>query len=184
MVQKNSHCSYCGAAFDEKQEWPRPCASCGQHAYLNPLPVAVLLLPIDEGLLLIRRRIEPEVGKLALPGGYINVGETWQAAAARELWEETGITIAPEIIEDFRVLSASDGTILIFGVAQKMTAASLPEWLPSPEVSECVVINSPQESAFPLHTQVIAEYFNRPAGVSSPDLLTIDAHRPRTPVGE
>ena len=82
MMQKNSHCSYCGARFAEDGPWPRRCAACANVSYLNPLPVAVLLQPVDDGLLVIRRAIAP-VGRLALPGGFIDVGESWQAAAAR-----------------------------------------------------------------------------------------------------
>src|SRR5207244_10310646 len=93
-MEKNSHCSYCGAGFADDAPWPRRCASCGNASYLNPLPVAVLLQPVDDGLLAIRRALPP-VGRLALPGGYVDAGETWQAAAARELREGTGPSADP-----------------------------------------------------------------------------------------
>jgi ADP-ribose pyrophosphatase YjhB (NUDIX family) len=161
MKQKNSFCSYCGEAFGEAQRWPRQCLVCQNISYLNPLPVAVLLLPIDNGLLFIRRSIAPNKGKLALPGGYINFGESWQRAAARELFEETGIVISPDSIEDFRVLNAPDGTILIFGLAKQLASADLPTFVPTEETSECVILNAPQDLAFPLHTQVVEEFFRR-----------------------
>ena len=119
------------------------------------------MLPVDDGLFLIRRGIEPNKGKLALPGGFINIDESWQQAAARELFEETGITIASETIEDYCVLSAPDGTILIFGLAQPFTRNSLPVFISSTETSECVLITSPCELAFPLHLQIVEGYFNR-----------------------
>src|SRR5258706_11608181 len=118
MFKKNVHCSYCGNAFGEGQRWPRRCAACGNISYLNPTPVAVVLLPVDGGLLMVRRSIPPHVGKLALPGGYINLGETWQAAGARELLEETGIAIDSQELRVLRVLSAPEGMILIFGLAR------------------------------------------------------------------
>jgi ADP-ribose pyrophosphatase YjhB (NUDIX family) len=164
MHKKNSHCSYCGAAFAGGQPWPRQCASCGNTTYMNPLPVAVTLLPIDDGLLLVRRTIPPHVGKLALPGGYINLGESWQQAAARELLEETGVAIEPGEIRDFRVLSAPDGTVLIFGLARQRTSAELPAFALNDEASECVVGHASDEIAFELHRQAVDEFFGKASG--------------------
>ena len=160
MNAKNSHCSYCGAAFPDGQPWPRTCANCGQTTWLNPLPVAVVLLPVGKGLLAVRRAIPPKKGELALPGGFINLGESWQAAGAREVFEETGITIDPSTIRDFRVLSAPDGTVLIFGLAPPL-AGPLPALAANEEVSEIVVLDEPKPLAFSLHTQAVDEYFDK-----------------------
>jgi|SRR5689334_5772116 len=43
------------------------------------------------GVLLIRRKNPPFQGQFALPGGFVDIGETTEAAALRELKEETGI---------------------------------------------------------------------------------------------
>ena len=44
-----------------------------------------------DGVLLIRRKYPPFQGQFALPGGFVEIGETTEAAALRELKEETGI---------------------------------------------------------------------------------------------
>src|SRR4051794_36608810 len=106
MTQRNAHCGYCGQAFAPAAPWPRTCTQCGQISYLNPIPVAVCLVPVDGGLLTVRRAIEPGRGLLALPGGYINQDETWQAACAREVREETGLILDPLQIRAFAVHSA------------------------------------------------------------------------------
>lgn len=158
--ERNSHCSFCGTRF-AAGPWPRTCASCGETTWLNPTPVAVLLLPVDEGLLAIRRGIEPGRGSLALPGGYVNLGETWQEAAARELREETGIIVAAGEIADVCVRSSPVGVIVAFGRARRRAAEELPAFVPTDETTERVILAGPQELAFQLHTQVAREFFER-----------------------
>jgi ADP-ribose pyrophosphatase YjhB (NUDIX family) len=165
MVQKNSHCSFCGQPFDANQSWPRACAACGNTSFLNPLPVSVILLPVDEGVLLVRRNIEPQIGQLALPGGYMNLGETWQQAGGRELFEETGIIIRPAEVREFCVKSAPGGTtLLVFGVAPGVKSQDLPDFVPNEETQEVCVINAPQALAFSTHTEALREFFASRAG--------------------
>jgi ADP-ribose pyrophosphatase YjhB (NUDIX family) len=165
MIKKNSHCTYCGHRFDEPQLWPRTCTACGNTSFLNPVPVSVVLVPIDDGVLVVRRNIEPQKGQLALPGGYINYGESWQAAGAREVFEETGLMIDPDHIREFRVRSAPDSTLLIFGLAKPIgraiTRGDLPPFVSNEETQEIKVITAPEELAFSLHTEVLRDYFDQ-----------------------
>jgi 8-oxo-dGTP diphosphatase len=55
------------------------------------LTVDCVVFDADDRLLLIRRARPPFQDRYALPGGFVDVGETVQAAALRELKEETGI---------------------------------------------------------------------------------------------
>jgi len=131
----------------------------------------VVLLPVDDGLLLIRRAVEPHRGKLALPGGYIDLGETWQQAGAREVKEETGHSIDPDKLEVFSVRSAPDGTLLVFCTAHPITAASLPMFVPTDESSERVILRQPEELAFPLHTEAVRQFFEQKNPSFQKDLI-------------
>lgn len=157
---KNSHCSYCGHPFSANQPWPRTCFNCKNISYVNPLPVAVVLVPVDNGLLLVRRAIEPRKGQLALPGGFIELGESWQEAGARELLEEVGLAIAPQTIGLFAVHSAPDGTVLIFGLAPTIAATILPALQFGKETSELAILSRPEPLAFPLHTLAAQKFFH------------------------
>jgi ADP-ribose pyrophosphatase YjhB (NUDIX family) len=155
-----SHCSFCGAAYPrtpagDLPDWPRRCGQCGNASYRNPLPVAVALVPVATGILTVRRSIPPKIGELALPGGFMEIGEQWQDAVARELFEETGIRSDSTQISFFSALSSPGGHLLIFGRCQALT--ELPHFRANQEVSELVVVDQPIELAFPLHTQALHE---------------------------
>lgn len=158
---RHAFCGACGEKFaPPDQSVPRRCDRCDTMTYVNPTPVAVLLLPVGDGLLAIRRSIEPHRGGLALPGGFIDIGESWQAAAVRELREETGIVASASTVNLFAVHSAPDGTLLVFGSAPAIDSEEdLPTFVATPETEELTVVRAPVELAFPLHTKVVTDWF-------------------------
>jgi len=162
-MEKNSCCSYCGSAFVKTDTWPKRCHACGTRSYLNPLPVVVVLLPVAAGLVVIRRNNEPQKGTLALPGGYLDCGETWQEGARRELLEETGIEIGSDDISLYDVQNGLDDTLVIFGLAEKKPISVLKLFY-SMETIEVVLINRPVNLGFAMHTSVVQRYFSE-AGV-------------------
>jgi len=163
MYRQHSHCSYCGRPYAEGQTWPRICGFCGSTSYRNPLPVVLILLPVDNGLLVIRRGAAPRRGQIALPGGFIEVHETWQAAAARELFEETGVRVDAASISDFGTRSTPDGYLLVFGLGPTLRGVDLPTFAPNSEAGERLVITAPADLAFPLHTEAVTRFFSQRA---------------------
>ncbi|MCK4463661.1 MAG: NUDIX hydrolase [Candidatus Omnitrophica bacterium] len=68
------------------------CQKCGWIYYGNPLPVAVCVVKHREDKMLIaRRNLKPGINKWALPGGFVESGESPETACLRELEEETGL---------------------------------------------------------------------------------------------
>jgi 8-oxo-dGTP diphosphatase len=70
------------------------CPSCGSvlKSYRNPVPTVDIIIETDDGIVLIERKNEP-LG-WALPGGYVDYGETLEEAAEREALEETSLLIS------------------------------------------------------------------------------------------
>ena len=159
MFEKNSCYSYCGHRFPVRSKWPKTCARCGNKSYLNPLPVVVILFPTADGVVVIRRGIEPQKGTLTLPGGYIDNGETWQEGAQRELLEETGIAVPLDRITLYDVQNGLDNTLVIFGLASHQPETVLMPFS-SEETTEVVLITRPIELGFIMHTRIVQRYFS------------------------
>ncbi|GGR00405.1 NUDIX domain-containing protein [Kitasatospora griseola] len=163
----NTHCHWCGTPYPAgTATWPRSCPGCQEISYRNPLPVTVALLPIhhpdgDTRLTVIRRTIEPGYGELALPGGYVDYGESWQQAAVRELREETGILADAA---DARLVSTDSDTrggfLCLFALLPARNLADLPPSVPTDETEGWQLATADTPLAFPFHTRVARSWFN------------------------
>ena len=68
------------------------CPRCGYHfPYRNPLPTVDIIIETGDGIILIARKNKP-LG-WALPGGFVDYGESLEQAAVREALEETGLHV-------------------------------------------------------------------------------------------
>ena len=84
------YCPSCATPLD-RRESPVKCAACGFQYYLNTTCATAALLVRPDGLaLFIRREKEPRKGFLAMPGGFIDEGETAEQGVRREFLEEVG----------------------------------------------------------------------------------------------
>jgi len=59
----------------------------------TPKLMVDVIIPSEEGVVLIQRGSDPFEGQWALPGGFVEVGETVKQAAVREAVEETGLNV-------------------------------------------------------------------------------------------
>jgi len=70
------------------------CPSCGSSVkqYRNPFPTVDIIIELDNGIVLIERKNKPF--GWALPGGFVDYGESLESAAVREAREETSLEIS------------------------------------------------------------------------------------------
>ncbi len=153
------HCTRCTHLLPEQEAWPLTCPGCGHVEYGNPLPAAALLVPYGDGLLGVRRNIDPGKGGLAFPGGYVNRREPWRAAGARELHEELGIHVPPHSILQYDAGDATESNIiLLFGITPALNG-DLPPFVPNAEVRERVILREGDTLVFSTHQAVLDRYF-------------------------
>jgi ADP-ribose pyrophosphatase YjhB (NUDIX family) len=69
------------------------CPACDFIFYQDPKVAACTIAMVDGGIVLVKRSIEPALGKWVFPGGFVDKGESVQAAAIRETQEEVKLKV-------------------------------------------------------------------------------------------
>jgi len=86
QVKKQLLCPHCGGVVEK---------------YVNPFPTVDIIIEVENGIVLIKRK-NPPYG-WALPGGFVDYGESLEAAAVREAREETSLEV--DLISQFGAFS-------------------------------------------------------------------------------
>lgn len=135
------------------------CPSCGHvtERYKNPYPTADVIVDISGKVVLIRRR-NPPAG-WAIPGGFIDYGESAEHAAIREIKEETGLTVSDLIL--FGVYSDPGRDPRFHTLTVVYTATATGEPVGGDDAAEARLFGPdelPDNMAFD-HRDILREYF-------------------------
>jgi 8-oxo-dGTP diphosphatase len=91
-------CPRCGGDLEKREvKLAEPkrlvCLNCSFIFYQDPKVVAGTIFTLSGGIVLLKRGVEPAMGKWVFPGGYVDRGESVQEAAIRETKEESQIDV-------------------------------------------------------------------------------------------
>jgi ADP-ribose pyrophosphatase YjhB (NUDIX family) len=90
------------------------CGACGFVFYLDPKVAACAICMLDGGIVLLRRSIEPGLGKWVFPGGFVDRGESVAAAAMRETMEEVNLKVTLTDILDVYSFPKSPVVVVVY----------------------------------------------------------------------
>lgn len=123
--------------------------------YRNPTPTVDLIIAQGDGVVLIRRRNAP-LG-WALPGGFVDEGETVEAAAVREAMEETGLSVTLEALLYVYSDPSRDSRQHNLSVVFTATATGTPEGADDADEAKVFPLNALPELVFD-HARILADY--------------------------
>lgn len=157
-----TYCPRCGKKLIEQERFGAirqtcPDRACGFIHFLDPKVVAVVLVEHAGKLLLGRRNIDPGKGLWSFSGGYVNRGERVEAAALREVKEETNLDI--ELGDLLGVYSEVGNPVVL--IVYRGHAASIEKLRPQDdEVMELAFFspNAIPELAFPYDDNIVAAW--------------------------
>lgn len=127
--------------------------------YKNPAPTVDIIIRHKEGIILIKRKNPPE--GWALPGGFVDYGETLEAAAVREAKEETGLEI--RLLRQFHAYSDPDRDPRGHTISTVFVAEASGQARAGDDAAELGTFHKgglPAKIVFD-HKQILEDYFNR-----------------------
>jgi NAD+ diphosphatase len=92
--QRHTHCPLCGTVTVEANSgWTRQCPSDGSQHFPRTDPAVIMLIHDGGELALLGRGQDWGAGRFSTLAGFVEPGESLEAAVAREVFEEVGVTV-------------------------------------------------------------------------------------------
>jgi len=138
----------------------KPCPHCGTktESYLNPLPTVDIIIELEgRGILLINRKNYPF--GWAIPGGFVDYGESLEDAAMREAKEETGLEV--KLLRQFHTYSKPERDPRHHTISTVYIAKAYGTPLAADDAVEVGIFTEdvlPSRIAFD-HREILADYF-------------------------
>ncbi len=161
-------CPQCGCEMALKKERDgrlrQTCPCCGYVHYHNPVPGVGVIIELDGGVVLVKRRFEPRAGWWGLPAGFLEADESVEQGAVRECKEETGLDVAVDDL--FGVYSFPEGmqrSGLVIFYTVRVVGGELRAGDDAEEVRVFPLDGLPDKVAFRTHRQVLARLRHRAA---------------------
>lgn len=128
-----------------------------RHNIRNPVPTVDIIIDYNGGIILIKRKNLPE--GWALPGGFVDYGESLESAAVREAKEETGLDV--KLIRQFHSYSDPKRDPRHHTITTVFLAKAKGKAVPGDDAKEIGIFTRkklPEQIAFD-HRNIIKDYF-------------------------
>ena len=165
--QRVRFCQQCGAKLSlrEIEGMRRPyCERCDAAVFFDPKLAAVVLADVEGKLVMVKRGVEPQMGRWAFPSGYVDRGESVESAARREVWEETGLIV--EIARLLGVYSDDGRDVVLVAFAARVNGG---EMRPGHDAQD-VRLSAPHELTdlpFPHDAEILRDWQAATGGASA-----------------
>jgi ADP-ribose pyrophosphatase YjhB (NUDIX family)/ribosomal protein S18 acetylase RimI-like enzyme len=165
-----TYCPRCGTLMQKREIEGRTrdvCEACRYICYRNPVPAVGVVVSLEGGIVLVRRKFEPRSNYWSLPAGYMELDESTEEAAVRECHEETGLHVQIDTL--LGVYSFGSGSLsgLVIVYAATVVGGRLQAGDDASEVGIFPYDALPSPMAFHTHLQAIEHWRQKaqqPAG--------------------
>lgn len=159
-------CPRCGGALELRtlkagEPQRLVCRACGFIFFQDPKVATGAIFSLNGGIILVQRAIEPRCGKWVFPGGYVDRGEPLEAAALREVKEESGLDV--RLTRLLGAYSSPGNAVILIVYAGEVTGGTLRTDDENQDIRPFPPAEIPwDELAFPSTRQALRDYLGIP----------------------